>query len=329
MKQKNLYIFFLLFFIVTEQVSFSQDLIFSNYFSNGLYYNPAYVGLLQNPELSVTYRNQWPGLSASFVTYAASYAQPLEVLHGGLGVYINNDVQQKGIISNTMISGMYSYYVNLTPVIRVSSGLQASYYFKTLSTSGLVFESDIQNNMGIPGQNETIQGYTKSFPDFSLGFIAEIDKKYSFGLAVHHLLQPEVSSESVIADKLARKYTVSAQARFDLKSSGFENSTSIQPGIIFQQQQSFQQLSYGVTYIMKPISMGVWLRQDLNFNYDACIISIGYLHTNFNFVYSYDVNLSGGRFFFTKMGAHEVTFLLNLEYKSKRKKIRAIKCPKI
>ncbi len=61
--------------------------------------------------------------------------------------------------------------------------------------------------------------------------------------------------------------------------------------------------------------LGAWLRQNLNFNFDALIISAGISWEKYNISYNYDVNLKKLSFLSTKMAAHEVTFLYRFEYK--------------
>jgi hypothetical protein len=66
---------------------------------------------------------------------------------------------------------------------------------------------------------------------------------------------------------------------------------------------------------------------------DALIVLLGTSFKNWSFFYTYDINLSGADSRFSKLAAHEVTFLYQLEYKrnsnKKSSKKRAIKCPKI
>ena len=41
--------------------------------------------------MTMSYRNQWPAMSGSFVTTSAAYDQHVETLSGGLGFIVMND----------------------------------------------------------------------------------------------------------------------------------------------------------------------------------------------------------------------------------------------
>ena len=56
-------------------VGFSQDLEFTQFYANPLYLNPAFAGSHGCPRVSMNYRDQWPGLSGSYVSYSACYDQ--------------------------------------------------------------------------------------------------------------------------------------------------------------------------------------------------------------------------------------------------------------
>ncbi|MBN2481322.1 MAG: type IX secretion system membrane protein PorP/SprF, partial [Bacteroidales bacterium] len=77
----------------------SQDFHFSGFIPNMVFMNPAVAALPVSPELTITYRNQWPGIPATFVTYGAAFVMPVESMKSGLGVNAINDVQGDGVIT--------------------------------------------------------------------------------------------------------------------------------------------------------------------------------------------------------------------------------------
>ena len=283
-------------------VVLSQDFYFSNIQHNLIYYNPAYAGIKTISEVSATYRNQWPGLSNAFITYGASYIQPLDVLHGGVALKVTNDDLGNGTIRNTAINAIYSYYINVTPDFKVSAGLQATYNFKNFSPGSLIFESDLSNTAGGNASSENLAAYSRKYLDFGVGFMGTYSDKYTFGFAVHHLTQPKESYSTTNEDILHRKYTVNFSADIPLISAYQEEGPSLNPGVIFEQQYVYQHLTYGSNLNLSPIICGIWLRQNLSFNFDALIILLGISQTNYTFAYTYDVNLSGGKIFFSKDG---------------------------
>ena len=84
MRSFSLLIFAALFCLSAE--SFAQDPAFSQFYANPLYLNPALAGSANCPRVILNYRNQWPGIAATYVTYSASYDQYVDAIQGGIGV---------------------------------------------------------------------------------------------------------------------------------------------------------------------------------------------------------------------------------------------------
>ncbi len=47
---------------------FAQDPEFTQFYANPLYLNPAFAGTARCPRICLNYRNQWPGITGTFVT---------------------------------------------------------------------------------------------------------------------------------------------------------------------------------------------------------------------------------------------------------------------
>ena len=96
-------------FAASQTVS-AQDFVFSQFYANPLYLNPALAGSKVCPRISLNYRNQWPALVSSFQTVSASYDQYIDALHGGIGAIVMNDRQgDHGALMTTMAGIMYSF----------------------------------------------------------------------------------------------------------------------------------------------------------------------------------------------------------------------------
>ena len=90
----------------------AQDPEFSQFYANPLYLNPAFAGTARCPRISLNYRNQWPGISGTFITTSATYDQHVESLTGGLGLMVTND-QAANTLRSTRVSGIYSYQIKI------------------------------------------------------------------------------------------------------------------------------------------------------------------------------------------------------------------------
>ena len=51
----------------------AQDPIFSQYYANPIYLNPAFAGTAHCARMTFNYRNQWPALTGQFITTSAAF----------------------------------------------------------------------------------------------------------------------------------------------------------------------------------------------------------------------------------------------------------------
>jgi type IX secretion system PorP/SprF family membrane protein len=305
--------------------SIAQDFHFSQFMQNMVYVNPAYVALPSTGEFGLTYRNQWPGIQATFVTYGATVSIPVKSLKSGIGAGFMNDMQGSGVINRTSASLLYAYLFQLNSNWQISTGIGASYVFKRFNADRLIFRSDILNDLGYSFGQVTMDNYNKSYPDFNVGFIARNKRNLSFGFSASHLTRPRESFSDRVESRLPLKYTAFVSGTVMAgKQSG--STIAIEPALYYSQQQQNQELVWGSQVLFAGnFMLGGWMRQNLKFNFESLIISAGISWEHYNISYSYDVNLKKISFLSTKMAAHEVTFLYRFEYNEK--KFKKIECP--
>lgn len=314
--------------LLSANLSFAQDPHFSNFFSALPYLNPASIAMVQVPRIGATYRNQWPAMNSAFVTYCASFIQPVERMSSAFGATLIHDNQAKGAIVKTSLSGVYAYTVKVSDLIRLTGGLGLSYVFQNVNESRFIFESDITGNSA-GSEPIDFENYRSGYGDFSLGINLNYDDRYYSGIAVTHLTRPVRRNGEPELLSLSRRYTLHLGGQFNVFPHFRSKDIMLLPGIQFQQQQNYQEFVYGANCEINPFIFGLWARQDIGFNFDAIIILAGFSWQTYNFYYAYDVNMKNIQFFSTGMGAHEVTFLYRFQYNGKRKNRGALKCPKI
>jgi type IX secretion system PorP/SprF family membrane protein len=307
----------------------TQDPCFSNFASGMIYVNPAYASSVTNPELSLTYRNQWPGLSDAFVNYGAAASIPLKKFKSGIGFFFLNDIQGGGIVTITSVNSIYAYKIKINSDIYLNAGLQASYIFEDLNAGSLVFESDIKNEPGTSYGAGIFEAERNNFWDFSLGFLTEVKKLINIGFSVGHLTQPYWYFSSSDDSRLPWKYSFHASCEVPLSGGYGRSIPIIMPSLMFQKYRQHNKIDFGAGFLMKPLFAGMWARNDLKFNFSALTVAAGYVSTNYGFMYNYDINLTGTNLLDLDMGAHEVIFLLKLRYKEKRRNSKAIKSSKL
>ncbi|MSP69649.1 MAG: type IX secretion system membrane protein PorP/SprF [Bacteroidetes bacterium] len=295
---------------------FAQDPEFTQFYANPLYLNPAFAGTARCPRVCFNYRNQWPGISGTFVTYSASYDQHIDEIGGGIGLIMTNDRAGQATINTTNISGIYSYQLNVSREFSIKMGLQATFMQKSVDWTKLNFGDMIDPRRGFIYNTNEVPGVTnKTNVDFSAGVLG-YSRKYFFGFAVHHITEPDEGFLGT--SKLPMKYTGHAGAVIPL--GGKYSESSISPNILFQKQQDFQQLNLGIYITKGPIVGGVWYR-----NADSFILLVGFQQDLFKFGYSYDVTIS--KLTNATAGSHELSFQMQFQCKPKKKKFRTISCP--
>lgn len=295
---------------------FAQDPEFTQFYANPLYLNPAFAGTARCPRVCFNYRNQWPGISGTFVTYSASYDQHIDDIGGGIGLIMTNDRAGQATINTTNISGIYSYQLNVSREFSIKMGLQATFMQKSVDWTKLNFGDMIDPRRGFIYNTNEVPGVTnKTNVDFSAGVLG-YSRKYFFGFAVHHITEPDEGFLGT--SKLPMKYTGHAGAVIPL--GGKYSESSISPNILFQKQQDFQQLNLGIYITKGPIVGGVWYR-----NADSFILLVGFQQDLFKFGYSYDVTIS--KLTNATAGSHELSFQMQFQCKPKKKKFRTISCP--
>lgn len=293
----------------------AQDPQFTQFYANPLYLNPAFAGTARCPRICMNYRNQWPNLSGTFVTYSASYDQHIDAISGGLGLLVTQDDAGRGTLKTTTASLIYSYHLAVTREFSLKLGLQAGFFQKALDRSKLNFGDMIDARRGfVWNTNEVIPSQNKSNLDFSAGILG-YSKRYFIGFAANHITQPD---EGLLGtSKLPMKFTGHAGAIIPLEKGG---ETYISPNVLFQQQQNFSQLNLGVYFVKNQFVGGLWYR-----NQDAFIVLVGVQTDHFKIGYSYDVTVS--KLASNTAGSHEISLQIQFECKPKKKKYRTISCP--
>ena len=313
-------IFSFILVIAFQGQSFAQDPIFTQFYANPLYLNPAMAGSNICARYGLNYRNQWPSTTSNFVTQSFSYDQKFNAIHGGFGVLAMHDQQGSNTLQTTSLALLYSYHLKVTRKFTIMFGGQAQFAMKFLDWSKLTFGDMIDPRRGFIYQTGDVpRGGRKGYFDVSAGIVG-FTKHFYFGGAVHHLTTP---NESVIVGNspLPMRFTGHAGAEIKLgRKSLFGNRSSLSPNVIFRYQQGFMETNIGTYFKYDMFTVGAWLR-----NRDAFILLVGIQQSRFKLGYSYDITVS--RLTNQSGGSHEISLGLTLPCKDRRTLYRTISCP--
>lgn len=324
----------------------SQDPQFSQFYANPLYLNPALAGGALAPRATVNYRNQWPSLSANFVTSSFGADLFLSKYSSGLGLLVTTDSQGLGNLKATDLGVLYSYQLQLNEENFLRMGLQGSYVNRSFDYFGLTFGDQYSDTgLGKDPTGDPVVGYKPSlnYADFSGGMMAYSDW-YWAGASVHHINRPNQSfSPDTASYRLPMK--ISFQAGLKIPFAGYtflgdeiDREKTISPAILYKKQGRYDQLDLGLYVTYSPIVFGAWYRgipvkkyaSNIN-NHESLIFLVGYRQDKFSLGYSYDVTIS--TLGVGSGGAHEVSLSYTFEKLTPRqprtrRKDKQLSCPK-
>lgn len=301
---------------------YAQDPIFTQFYSNPVYLNPAFAGSNKCPRIVSNFRNQWPGFSGDFITTSLTYDQYVDKIKGGLGIILMSDQIAKTLKSNEA-SFVYSYHQHLSRKFTLNFGIQGTYISKSVDRSNLTFGDMIHPRRGFVLSTQDVVNYAPvDIFDFSAGILGYTDKFY-VGFATHHLTEPSFSYISTNNTSfLNRRYTAHAGTEISLNSKSLfsEEEKSLSPSVLFIKQGDFQQLNFGLYYRKGNYVVGAWYREG-----DSFIVTLGMNTKLLRIGYSYDLTTSQLGVY--SGGSHEISIALKLYCAPKKKSLRAMSCP--
>jgi len=322
----------------------SQDPQFSQFYANPLYLNPALAGGALAPRLTANYRNQWPSLSANFVTASFGADVFLPNYNSGVGIQVTTDSQGLGNLKATDIALQYAYQISLDDVTSLRLGIQGGFSSRSLDYFGLTFGDQYNNGglIGTPSSDPFAQGGPNvSYADFSTGMMVYSDW-YWAGISAHHINRPNQAFSGPEA-RLPVKASLQAGLRIPFAGYTFlgneiDKEKSISPAILYKKQGKYDQLDMGMYVTIEPLVLGMWYRgipfkkyeATIN-NHESLVFLAGFRQDKFSIGYSYDLTIStlGAG----SGGAHEISLSyifepLTPKPKRSRSNKHQLSCPK-
>jgi type IX secretion system PorP/SprF family membrane protein len=310
-------------FLVANKTVFGQDAIFSQFYANPLYLNPAFTGTKQCTRLNLNYRNQPFPVFGTYSTYSISGDNYYEKLSGGLGFNVFHD-NQAALLSHTQAGLFYAWQTQVSTDWNISIGMQASYLNDRIHSESLVFPDQYNPGSETVPSNELFHGNPNSHNvSFSSGFLLYSDRFYS-GVSVHHLNRP---AKGIFNDEiLDLKYSLMAGYEYapGVSSRSGKGNISFSPNVIVQSQSGFLRFNYGMYAQLENLTAGVWFRHNLQ-HANTLIFTLGIKQVNYAIGYSYDYSLSG--LSTPGGGAHEIGVLLNFNCRDPKTRYRILNCP--
>lgn len=174
---------------------FSQiDPLYAQYMSNPLVINPAYAGLNNNMNASISYRMQWVGYEGNPTTFNVSGHSSFADNKMGLGLLIVQD--NIGNNKNTEVNAVYSYKIEMGKTV-LSLGLQGG------ATNYRTINGDLNPyDPSDPAFNENEQIWK---PSVGAGAILK-SEQFFLGFSVPRMLNNSVSLAGIETELYTRHF---------------------------------------------------------------------------------------------------------------------------
>ncbi|MBN8578264.1 MAG: type IX secretion system membrane protein PorP/SprF [Cytophagales bacterium] len=164
-----------------------QDPLYAQYINNPILLNPAYAGLNNNFNATLTYRNQWGGFDGNPKTFNLNSHLSLVNNKVGAGLILSQD--KLGIITNTEVQAAFSYKLPLDDNRTLSFGMQGGMVNFRANYNALTIPDDQRDDIAFSA-NENL-----SKPNLGAGLILKSDR-YMLGASVPRLLSTTITASS-------------------------------------------------------------------------------------------------------------------------------------
>jgi type IX secretion system PorP/SprF family membrane protein len=173
-------------FLTLTPTLFSQDPVFTQAYSAGMYLNPALTGEQKGYKINFNHRNQWPNTSGFYQTTNIGLQKRWNKYGWGFGCMFQGDNAGDVIFTSTA-SFLISKWIKFSENSSLSLGFNTSYQEKTLDNSKLTFGNPLNNS-----QQPEVGMQTVSYINFSTGILFRY-KYGNAGLVANNFLEPNQS----------------------------------------------------------------------------------------------------------------------------------------
>jgi len=307
---------------------YAQDPSFSQFYSSPMFMAPSFAGAVKGSRVSLNYRDQWPSIPGTFVTYGAAYDHNFADFNSGAGFFILRDVAGSSKLSLTNVGVAYSYNIKISQSWNVRPGIAFYYFQRSLDYSKLIFGDQLASNPTTPSSVNPFPGKAMTQDVDASSSVIAYNGVFWGGATVDHLLKPNRAFTDN-SDRVPLKISLYSGIRLVLRGQSrklVEESVSF--AFNYKQQDVFKQLDLGLYWYRIPLLVGVWYRGIPLFKEypgsDAFIFLVGYKMNGLQVGYSYDATIS--KLGPQTGGAHEISFVYEFDIVAK-KKWAAVPCP--
>jgi type IX secretion system PorP/SprF family membrane protein len=284
------YLFASAIVLLSSSLWAQQDVQFTQYYHNRLSFNPGVAGSGEGICINMGQRLQWVGFEGAPTTQNINASIPVELLHGGIMVNVQND--RIGFFEDVSAALGYAYQMDLGAG-RLGLGMSVDFKNKNVRNAQWIYP-DNPSDPAVVGS-----GATSFTPELNFGAYYSSEVWFA-GLSTTRMLQSDAPfSGSSARFKSSLHYFLTGGASFDLPTSV---PIRITPSLLIKSDLN-SNLSLDLNanaMIMEKIYAGIGYR-----NQDAMSIMLGYqIMPSLKASYSYDLTTSSLSAY--SSGSHEL-----------------------
>src|SRR6185436_11721549 len=106
------------------------DLQLTQFYAAPMFVNPAFTGANVCSRITLTARNQWPGISKPYRTSVLSVDHQLYRLNSGIGFMLAVDEAGSGALRTTVVNVSYAYEARINKMSSIRFGIQPGFSHK-------------------------------------------------------------------------------------------------------------------------------------------------------------------------------------------------------
>ena len=260
-----------------------QDIQFTQFMNNKLFYNPGFAGMNGSICANLTHRSQWAGFEGAPTTQNLNFDMPIKAINSRVGLVIVND--QIGYYQDISAGLVFSYHLQLGEGT-LGLGLMGNFMNKSLASGEWITPDGTGAD-----QDASIAGFNTSTltVDLNFGGYYKSEKIWA-GISSARLIQAEAeldnNSGGVTQFRNARHYFFAGGYTWDIPNSNWALQPNILVKTTFSSPLAFD-LNASALYNNK-IWGGLSYR-----NQDAFAVMVGYnILPSLKLSYSYDITTS-------------------------------------
>lgn len=302
---------------------------FSQFYAAPLYLAPSFAGATDGSRATLNFRNQWPELPGTFVTFAFAFDHYFHDYNSGVGIMFFRDQAGSTNLATTNAGILYSYNIRVNRQWSLRPGLHFLYSQRTIDYSKFVFGSDLDPTAPASASYSIDM---VGFFDASASLIAYNDALWA-GFAFDHLMTPN-QSMTTQEYNIPLKTSLFGGYRIHLGNAffgGADESASFT--FLYKNQGDFNQLDIGAYWTKEPISLGLVYRgiplfkdpEYGNYIQDAVVMMAALRTHNIRIGYSYDFTIS--KLLGSTGGSHEISIIYEFNQGQRRLSPCVYPCP--